>query len=213
MRPLRSRSAAIKKTKEMLMTRWILRSLLLALGAVLLLPAARANSNVNEGCSNKTIKGDYAFRVSGYILALPATTGGPALPAVVNYRDGVALASFDGKTNFEGKGGLTQKDFIVGNGLFAPNNPDDLDASSGFNTGETGSYQVFADCTGVAEIDFPAPPGAPSGTVILLKLVIAKDGREIHTVVSSLTPPGATAPVLANIHSDAERIGPLTDHR
>ncbi|HUL16512.1 MAG TPA: hypothetical protein VLV88_10975 [Terriglobales bacterium] len=197
------------------------RVLLPGLAAVLLLPAANArpanNSTEVNTCSNQTIKGNYAFRISGFILAPPPAPMTPPVPppppVIVNYRDGVALTYFDGKTDSEGRGGLWQKDFIMGNGSFSPNNPDDLDGASGFNNGETGSYKVFPDCTGVAEIDFPAPPGASSGTVILLKLVIAKSGKEIHTIVSSLTPPGASTSVYVNIHSDAERLEPLIDHR
>ncbi|HUI76147.1 MAG TPA: hypothetical protein VLX32_14445 [Candidatus Acidoferrum sp.] len=205
------------------MTRSIFRFLPLALGAALLIPAARAQSRDNEGCSNSTLKGDYAFRVSGEIF-VPNTTTTPPTPttSIMAYRDGVAI------THFDGRGTLSQTDFIMGNGL-APADPrqptytdsSDIDSATGFSINETGSYHVNSDCTGWAEIDFPpadklvngAPVTVSPGTVIKLVLVVANNGRTIHTVVSSLWPAGAPGPVFANIHSDAERIEPLIDHR
>ena len=186
----------------------ISRLTLPVLAVAFLLPVARAQNTDNDGCSNLTIKGDYAFRISGSILnsATP--------PAVVNYRDGVAI------THFDGSGHLTQVDFVIGNGAPSVNNPADVDQTSGFNTGETGTYQVNPDCTGNAEIDFPAPPAGVvplTGTVIKLMFVVSDHGRKINTVVSSLIPPHPAAttgsPVLANIHSDAERIGAIRDER
>lgn len=192
------------------MFRMTFRVLLPVFGAALLIPAAHArpaNNDDSNGCTDQTIQGSYAFRVSGFIVA----PSGPL--TVVNYRDGVAIAHFDGH------GHLTQKDFIMANGVPNRNNPADVDPNSGFNTGETGTYQVFSDCTGVAEIDFPTPPGATSGAVIKLKFVIARHGQILHTVVSSLMPPQPppagppNTPALANIHSDAERIGDIADRK
>lgn len=188
------------------MSRCISRLALPLLAAALLLPAARAQDR--DGCSNRTIQGNYAFRISGFIL----NTATPPVP--VNYRDGVAVTTFDGNGN------LRQVDFVVGNGAPIVNNPADVDPASRFNTGETGTYQVNADCTGSAEIDFPAPPAGPvalTGAVIKLKFVVSDHGRKINTVVSSLVPPHPLGtpgtPVLANIHSDAERIGPIHDEQ
>src|ERR1700745_1806921 len=62
--------------------------------------AARAQNDDNDGCSNSTLKGDYAFTLSGQILGPNGTS------TLVN---GVAI------TNFDGKGGLTQVDFVVTN--------------------------------------------------------------------------------------------------
>lgn len=190
------------------MSLWISRLTLPLLAVALLVPAARAQDAGKAACSNLTIKGNYAFRISGFILS--STTP----PAVVNYRDGVAITSFDGNGN------LHQVDFVIGNGLPSVNNPSDLDQTSGFNTGETGTYQVNPDCTGSAEIDFPAPPAgevALAGAVIKLKFVVSDHGRKINTVVSSLVPPHPLGtpgtPVLANIHSDAERIGAIRDEQ
>jgi hypothetical protein len=190
------------------MNRCMLRSLLLVLTAALLVPAARAGDEKDKGfvCSNRTIKGAYAFRVYGEVFASPAT------PAVINlYRDGVAMATFDGKTDYKGEGSLSQEDYILGNGAFAA--PDSSDQSpNDFNTNETGTYRVFPDCTGQAEIDFPYAVNTTSGPipkVVKLKFVISKHGEILHTVVSSLellSPANTILTPPVNIHSDAERV-------
>jgi hypothetical protein len=142
--------------------------------------------DVRHHCSTATIAGDYAFRVSGELFT----------PAGIVNRDGVAL------THFDGNHGLKQEDYVLANGVpvAGPTN------ANGFHDMETGTYSVNEDCTGEAEIDFPTPPGGTSGAIIKLLLVISDDGRQINTVVVSLTPPNSTLAVPANIHSDAVRI-------
>jgi hypothetical protein len=137
-------------------------------------------------CSNQTLEGDYGFTIHGQVTT----------PVGAINRDGVAM------THFNGNGNLTQVDFVLSNGT-----PD----SPGFRTGQTGTYTVNPDCTGSAEIDFPAPPGASHGAVIKLMFVLTNHGRQIHTVVSSLIPPGAPGPLPAAIHSDAERLARVAE--
>ncbi len=160
----------------------------MALAAVLTLATsvARAQTDGN-GCSDVTLTGSYAFRVSGQIF-------GPN--ASVTQRDGVAMTSFDGQ------GTLTQADFVMSNGvpLSGPTDP-----VTGFHINETGTYHVNSDCTGNAEIDLPAPPGS-TGAVIKLMFVLSDQGRKIHTIVSELIPPGSTQPVAVSIHSDGEKV-------
>ena len=157
-------------------------------GALIFSLGASAQSS-DSGCSNATLNGAYAFRISGQVLP----PGGAPIQ-----REGVAV------TQFDGAGKLTQVDFIMANG-----NPTSgpTDPVTGFHAGETGWYKVNSDCTGSAEIDFPAPPGASSGAMINLKLVVSNHGRTIHTIVSRLLPPGSATPVPASIHSDAEKLG------
>jgi hypothetical protein len=148
----------------------------------------KSSSGASE-CSDATLEGAYAFRISGEIFV-------PGTNTIAVYRDGVAMTTFDGI------GGLTQVDWLVGNGVSDP------PPTPGFHDNENGSYTVNADCTGHAEIDFPIPPGGTSGAVITLKFVLGDHGRVIHTIVTSLrppnTPPGTSVP--ANIHSDAEKL-------
>ncbi len=162
---------------------------LMAIAAALPL-CAQAQSNDNDGCTNATLSGDYAFRLSGQLL--------PPNAAPVS-RDGIAM------THFDGFGGLTQVDFVMSNGVELAGVPDPI---TGFHIKESGWYHVNPDCTGSAEIRFPAPPGLDSGAVINLMFVLSDHGRIIHTIVSSALPPGSTTPVPVSIHSDGEKLQP-----
>ena len=90
--------------------------------------AAEAGS---PDCSNRTLRGDYAFEIDGTIVNGPAT----------GILRGVAM------THFDGEGGLTQVDFATLNGV--PMFPDWRLV--------TGTYEINADCTGRAEL-VPPPP-------------------------------------------------------
>lgn len=151
----------------------------------------------NDGCSNATLRGAYGFTILGDEPNPDGTTS----PVV-----GVAI------THFDGAGKLTQKDFRVTGGVPSPSNGN---AATGFHFagGETGKYSVNSDCTGSAEIDLnvPAPPGLSSG-VIKLMFIVRPDGATIHTVVSEITAPFTTAPVLNTTRSDASRIGSIYGH-
>jgi len=165
------------------------------LATVLLVPsAAWAQLGDTDGCTNATLRGDYAFRVTGQLLPIGA-------PPVL--REGVAM------THFDGQGNLTQVDFVMANGVPIAGPPDPL---TGFHTGESGWYKVFPDCTGTAHIQFPTPPGLTSGAVIDLMFVLSNHGNTIHTIVSQLLPPGSTTAIPASIHSDAERLGSIVDN-
>jgi hypothetical protein len=146
----------------------------------------------NGGCSNGTLKGNYAFTILGETRNLNGTT---------SVSKGIAM------TNFDGGGGLTQVDFVVNDGAPLPG---DGNAMTGFHfqTGETGTYTVNPDCTGHAEIDLnvPVPMGLSRGVIKLL-FVLSNQGRTIHTVVAEFTPPGATAPVLTTTRSDGFKVG------
>jgi len=156
--------------------------------AMVLLAIAGAARAQDNGCTNSTLRGNYAFTVSGQILNSDGTT---------TTRRGVAL------TYFDGSGNLTQTDYVT---TLTPGRtpPGGIDTAPVFRTNETGTYSINADCTGSAEIDFPPHPG---GAVIKLIFVLGNHGQTIHTVVSSLTPPGAPGPVPVSIRSDGEKLG------
>ena len=164
----------------------VINVLVLAVTAAFSVTAVSAQT-----CSSETVKGDYAFRVSGEIFA------GTSLI----YRDGIAL------TNFDGSHLLTQVDYVLANGVPVAGPTD----ANGFHTDETGTYSVNENCTGQAEINFPTPPGGTSGAVLKLYFVISDEGRQLNTIVTSITPPNTTTAVPANIHSDAVRVH--SDHR
>ena len=106
------------------MKSWLWKGML---AAAIALPAlsgvARAQSNDNDGCTNATLKGDYAFGVTAYTP--PGLPDGP--PRVV-----VGIKTFDGRGKF------TQRDYI-GDSLRTTGQTD-------FSTGETGTYAVNSDC-------------------------------------------------------------------
>jgi hypothetical protein len=135
----------------------------------------------NDGCTNATLNGDYAFAVS----ALHLTSGQPPTPQVV-----VGIVRYDGKGN------RTQIDYI-GDSLRTRNTTD-------FAMGETGTYTVNPDCTGREQVQLNVPnvpPGTSHG-VIDSVFVIAGGGRSIHAVVARFTPPGATT---TRVHPDSCR--------
>jgi hypothetical protein len=113
---------------------------------------ARAQSE-DGACSNRTLKGDYGFKIDGQLLAGPLT-------GLVR---GLAMTSFDGQGN------MSQVDFVTLNGtpLFKDWRP------SG-----KGTYKINANCTGMATIIYT--DGSPSTE---LRLVVVRSGKEIHTVV------------------------------
>ena len=89
-------------------------------------PVAADNDGRGRGCSESTLRGDYAFSIDGQILAGPRA----------GLLRGIAM------THFDGEGGLSQVDFTTINGV-----PTGTDWRAG-----TGSYEINADCTGKAQI-------------------------------------------------------------
>ncbi|MGH9642295.1 MAG: hypothetical protein ACRD3Q_07695 [Terriglobales bacterium] len=168
--------------------------LILAAAVVLLAIGgqARAQSTDHDGCSNRTLKGDYAFTVSGTVWV---TDPQGVLEDV--QRGGIAM------THFDGNGGLSQVDYVVAgqNNLPTPPPPPG-DPVTGFHTMEMGKYTVYSDCTGTFTINSP-------GTVIVTKFVLSNHGHAIHTIVTSLTLP--TGPVIALIHSDGHKLGKIDE--
>jgi hypothetical protein len=93
---------------------------------------ADASSVSDAECSDRTLRGDYAFAIDGTIFT----------PASSLLLRGVAM------THFDGHGNLSQVDFVTLNGVAG--GPD-------WRPG-TGTYEINPDCTGKAQI---LPVGAP----------------------------------------------------
>lgn len=187
------------------MKTWMIKfTVALAFATLLLSGSARAQSD-DDGCSLATLKGDYAFTVSGTIWTGPSNS-------IAVQRAGIAM------THFDGNGGLKQVDFVnsspnmpvpPGPPLIPPSDP-----VTGFHNGETGSYIVYKDCTGTFTINDPDFEGTSTpGPQITANFVISHGGRAIHTVVTSLvvhTPAGPqTVPAL--IRSDGYKLGKIED--
>lgn len=152
------------------MNSWVFKRIL---AATIALPAlsgtAWAGGAADYGCSNATLKGEYAFGVTAYTPASP-----PPSTVVVT---GIKV--------FDGQGNLTQRDY----------QGDDLAGPDFAPPGqENGTYQVNPDCTGSMVINLNVPVSTGSTGVINIKFVISDGGRHIHEVVSELTPPGSLGP-------------------
>jgi len=158
-------------------------------------PRVSAQASDNDGCSNATLKGDYATTISAQILNGDGT---------LTIRNGVSIK------NFDGRGNITFVDYVAS---LTPSRvpPGGFDLNPAFRVGLTGTYNVNADCTGTAEFDFSAPPGLSSGQVIKLMFVLAAHGHEIHAVVGSLVPAGQDKPVPVLIHEDGRKVDARRD--
>jgi hypothetical protein len=135
--------------------------------------AAAAMAQDNNGCSNQTLKGAYSFSIHGEALGIfvgtPPTLQRFPFPTIV---DGVALMTFDGAGKF------TAVDFIMRNGASIIG-PTTAVTPGGFRAGETGTYVVNSDCTGTLVVH------PPDGSEIPQKFVLANSGHEVRTVFTN----------------------------
>jgi len=177
---------------------WI--SALGKLSAIFLLAAlvgARAYAlPASAGCSNSTLEGYYASTVGGQLFHADGS---------VETRQGLVMTHFDGHGNF------TQTDYVLNtlNGTTTPT-PGPIDPQTGFQTHESGTYHMNADCTGNLEIHF-APPPVPGavGAVLKLFLVIGSQGNALRMVVISVVPPSIIPNDITGftLHSEGSRLG------
>jgi hypothetical protein len=167
-------------------------------GAAVLASSARAQDN--DGCGQATLQGEYAFTVSGTFWVSPGNS-------IAVQREGVAT------THFDGAGNLWQVDFVLSS-PYAPAPPGGppTDPITGFHIDEKETFTVHQDCTGTFTIN-NSPlvnklTGASTpGAIIVVKFLLSDHRRAIHTVVTALTPPGASEPVLALIRSEGHKLG------
>ncbi|MBV8934540.1 MAG: hypothetical protein JO320_21505 [Alphaproteobacteria bacterium] len=165
------------------MQRWLSKGILAAMiGLPALSGAAWAGGTDDFGCSNATLKGEYAFGVTVYTPAPP-----PSPPPATVVVTGIKV--------FDGRGNLTQRDYrgdnLAGDDFSPPGQ-------------ETGTYKVNSDCTGsmVVNLNVPHVPAGLSSGEIWIKFVISDGGRHIHEVVSQLIPPFQSAPVPTQTSAD-----------
>jgi hypothetical protein len=154
-----------------------------AIAVVALSGAAWAGGGDDFGCSNATLKGEYAFGVTSYLASYPP-----------NVAAGIEV--------FDGNGNFTQRDYIG----------DSVPAEFSPKGQETGTYTVNPDCTGSMVINLNAPVQAGSTGVIKTLFVISNGGRHIHDVVSEFTPPGSSGPVPNQTSSDAWKVASERDN-
>jgi hypothetical protein len=154
-----------------------MRNILLAAPILLFTYSAHA-----DNCSVSSLNGDYSFTVHGHALSADGSTSTALI-------DGVGLITFNGD------GTATQEDFVIRNGTQVPGGPPN---PSGFHTGETGTYTVSSDCTGVLIINLG------SGNTRTDAFVITQRGKAIHATVSEATASGA--PILLQVYADFESL-------
>jgi hypothetical protein len=119
-------------------------------------PTVSAHDDGPKACSNRTLRGDYGSAIDGAIV-LPS-------PAPSILLRGLVMQHFDGDGNF------SQVDFITLNGV--PETSDWRPAS--------GTYEVNADCTGTAVINFD------DGHVLHTRLVVIDGGRQVMGLVEGI---------------------------
>jgi hypothetical protein len=125
----------------------------LSIGVWALCGPARVGAQSDDShCSNLTLRGNYGGSFDGQI----------STPAGTVLLRGLVL------TQFDGAGNLRQMEFVTANGAPPP---------SGEWTPSQGTYQIAADCTGVAEIV------QSTGNVLRQRWIVVNRGREIRAVV------------------------------
>jgi hypothetical protein len=104
-----------------------------------------------------------------------------------------------GIAQFDGKGKFTQVDYPA-DGLRSMGLTD-------FRTGQTGTYAVSRDCTGLGELDLNVGGVGTGHGVIKLAFVVSNGGRSVHAVVSESTSPFATQPGISQVRTDFWKVG------
>ncbi|HEU5352456.1 MAG TPA: hypothetical protein VFU55_12745 [Terracidiphilus sp.] len=150
------------------------------IAAALAAATALGHGQSSVPCANATLNGDYAFTVTGQILA-PA----PAAGVVA----GVTM------THFNASGTFTQVDHVVHAGI-----PPVEEWRPG-----SGIYHINPDCTGYMVIYAQPANPADASPPLRLEIVVTHDGNLIRTVVSgspasslfeaAITSTGTRAPV------------------
>ena len=168
------------------MKKWLSEATpLAAIASLVLTGAAWAGGTDDFGCSNATLKGEYAFGVTAY------TPAGPPFPPP-------STVVVTGIRVYDGNGHFTQRDY-QGDNLAGPDF-----APPGQ---ETGTYMVNQDCTGSDELDLNVPVTSGSTGVIKVMFVISDGGRHVHEVVSELISPGSTTgPVPTQTSADVWKV-------
>jgi len=144
-------------------------------GAVLVSAAlltVSGTARAEDECSNATLKGLYGFSLRGEFIGFFDAGGNPHRIPNPDIIDAVSIQKFDGT------GAFTRSDYVSSDGFKRPGL---TDPTTGFDTGETGTYTVFPNCTGIMHITFPAPIAS---TIIDIRFVLTEGGHRLHGVVS-----------------------------
>ena len=157
-------------------------SLVLLAGIVAVAGQARAGEGEGAGvvCSNGMIQGEYIFTVHGKTL-------NPPDGKVTGLQDAIGIIKFDGLGKF------IQEDYVLINGA----QPLPKGSPAGFQH-ESGTYKVNPDCTGMMHVVIVPPDKFTRDKA----LVVSKDGRKIHAIVTKAVSFG---PDLVALYNDFEK--------
>lgn len=131
-----------------------------ALPTFIALACCTAMAQGHPSCNKSTLRGDYAFQITGQIFSPPPAAGMVA---------GVAM------THFDGNGNMTQVDHVVHNGV---------SPAEEWRPG-SGPYFVNSDCTGYMILTPNPTNPKDGGPPLRVEFVIGNDGNEIRDVVTS----------------------------
>jgi hypothetical protein len=127
-------------------------------------------AHAQRACDNSSLQGQYAFKVVGTLVGVFDSSG--TLHPLVASQPINAI----GQAIFQGNGQYSRVDFAVQNGAPVITPPV---TTNDFRAGETGTYDVADDCTGVMTNNIP------SGQTNTFAIAVADFGERIFGVVSS----------------------------
>ena len=141
-------------------------------------------------CSNGSLSGQYSSRTDGSVIGVFDSSGVLHPLATPQKVSGVGQNTFDGNGSFE------RSDVAVNSGVVVGSATPLTD--TGFRTGQSGTYTIDADCTGVISL------AVPGGTAIDFAIIVTDAGRiATGTVVKEHVPALPAAIVPAGTSCDA----------
>jgi hypothetical protein len=120
-------------------------------------------------CSTDSLSGRYATTSQGTVVGVFDAGG------VLHPLTSPQLVTGVGQITFDGNGNFTRIDVATNSGVLA-GSPTPL-TETGFRTGQTGTYTVAPDCTGVMELT------VPGGVEITFAMVVSERDRKISATV------------------------------
>lgn len=136
-----------------------------------------------NSCSNNSLQGQYAFKVVGVNVGVYDQVG------VLHPFASPLMVTAVGQFTFDGEGSFKRVDFNVSNGAPTINATTPLTAN-GFRTGQTGTYAVASDCTGVINLS------VPGGREIQIAIAMIGYGKGVYGVVAREHAPSLPAALL-----------------
>jgi hypothetical protein len=137
-------------------------------------------AQATPACDQSSLRGQYAFTLQGMTLGVldPPTDLMAGQPGVLHPFASPLPVTAVGQFTFDGHGSFTRVDFNMSNGTPTIFSTTPL-TTYGFRTGQTGSYEVYPDCTGNIVLDVPV------GREIHIAIAVVGYGQRVFGVVAS----------------------------